>query len=100
LDMLPLFSHLDAPRVAARVDDPRIKSRPTLHYRLPNCEIDREGWDLGGDWARWLQVEHLAADPTRLDSLCQRFSSHLDTGEKLFSDNRFTIDPSRDLTRL
>lgn len=100
LDMLPLFSHLDGARVAARVDDPRIKSRPTLHYRLPNCEIDRPDWDLSGDWSRWLQVEHLVADSRRLDDLCQRYCRHLDAGEKLFSDNRFAIDPDRDLIRL
>ena len=100
LDMLPLLSHLDGPRVAARVDDPRIKSRPTLHYRLPNCEIDHPGWDLSGDWSRWLQVEHLVSDSGRLGNLCQRYRKHLDAGEKLFSTNRFAIDRDRDLIQL
>lgn len=99
LDMLPLFSHLDADRVTARVDDPRIKSRPTLHYRLPNCEIDRQGWDLSGDWNRWLEVERLAADPERLNGLCQRYEQHLQRGAGLFSESGFRIDPERDLIR-
>src|SRR5690606_31944054 len=41
LDLLPLFAHLDAPRVQRVVADPLIKARPTFHYRLPNSEIHR-----------------------------------------------------------
>lgn len=47
LDLLPLLSYLDDKRVKAVVPDPRVKSRPALHYRLPNCEIDRPGWVTG-----------------------------------------------------
>ncbi|MFU8817041.1 MAG: amidoligase family protein [Pseudomonadales bacterium] len=78
LDMLPLFAFLDGDRVRGVVDDARIKGRPTLHYRLPNCEIDRADWGLENDWRRWLQVEHLAADPVRLDDLCSAYRAHLD----------------------
>lgn len=78
LDMLPLFAWLDEPRVRAVVDDPRIKPRPALHYRLPNCEIDEPGWGLRQAWSDWLQVEHLAADETRLDDLCVRYLEYLD----------------------
>jgi hypothetical protein len=73
LDLLPLFAHLDAPRVAAVTDDPLIKPRPTFHYRLPNCEIDRPGWGLYKAWSDWLQVERLAADPRRLAGCCADF---------------------------
>lgn len=66
LDLLPLFSYLDAGRVAEVVDDPRIKARPTLHYRLPNSEIDRPDWSVLSPWRDWLQVEHLACDRSRL----------------------------------
>ncbi|MEX1057577.1 MAG: amidoligase family protein, partial [Natronospirillum sp.] len=44
LDWLPLFAHLDSQRVAKVTQDPLIKPRPTLHYRLPNCEIHLPGW--------------------------------------------------------
>ncbi|MDX1453202.1 MAG: amidoligase family protein, partial [Oleiphilaceae bacterium] len=50
LDMLPLFTFLDEDRVRNVVEDPRVKARPTFHYRLPNCEIDRDDWDL---WQAW-----------------------------------------------
>jgi len=78
LDMMPLFAELDEPRVRAAVDDPRIRARPALHYRLPNCEIDAPGWGLHVAWSQWLQVEHLAADPGRLGTVCGRYAAFLD----------------------
>ncbi|WP_341503954.1 amidoligase family protein [Gallaecimonas sp. GXIMD4217] len=60
LDLLPLFKHLDGDRVAATLDDPRIKARPTFHYRLPNCEIEKPGWSLHQAWNLWCVIEHLA----------------------------------------
>ncbi len=78
LDLLPLFAHLDERRVRAAVDDPRIKPRPALHYRLPNCQIDEPGWGVRQAWCGWLQVERLAEEPTRLDDLCVRYLEFLD----------------------
>ena len=78
LDLLPLFAHLDAERVRGRVDDPRIKARPTLHYRLPNSEIDEPGWGLGAIWGDWLVLEHLAVDPVQLTGLCREYAGFLD----------------------
>jgi hypothetical protein len=78
LDMLPLFAHLDADRVRRAVPDPRIRPRPALHYRLPNCEIDRPDWGIQIAWDDWLQVERLAAEPGRLDALCTAFCDFLD----------------------
>jgi len=78
LDMLPLFAHLDEPRVRERVDDDRVKARPTLHYRLPNSEIDRPGWDLNEVWEDWLVVERLATDPKRLALFCSAYAAFLD----------------------
>ena len=78
LDMLPLFLHLDKARLRAVVDDPRVKPRPTLHYRLPNCEIDRPDWGVHLAWQDWLEVEKLACDRARLDALCGTYSAWLD----------------------
>lgn len=78
LDLLPLFLELDADRVRSVVADARVKPRPALHYRLPNCEIDRPGWGLGAIWRDWLQVEHLAAEPERLAGLCDAYARFLD----------------------
>lgn len=77
LDMLPMFMHLDAERVKAVVDDSRVKSRPTLHYRLPNCEVDAPSWGLYQAWDDWLQVEHLATEPERLERVCRKYLTHM-----------------------
>ena len=78
LDMLPVFAHLDAERVRKAVDDHLVSARPALHHRLPNCEIERPGWDLTPDWNRWLVVEELAADAPRLDRLCRAYRDVLE----------------------
>jgi hypothetical protein len=66
LDMLPLFAHLDEARLRRSVDDPLVKGRPTLHYRLPNSEVDDAAFSLRELWTDWLEVERLAADVDRL----------------------------------
>jgi hypothetical protein len=76
--MLPLFADLDEDRVRSVIDDPRIKSRPTLHYRMPNCEIDEPDWGIGKAWRDWLQVEQLVVDVDRLEALCRRYAEVLD----------------------
>ncbi len=90
LDMLPLFAELDADRVKNVIDDPRIKSRPAFHYRLPNCRIDKEDWSLAEDWNLWWVVEELANQPEKLQALCQQFleSERVMFGidQKLWSD--------------
>ncbi|MGO1501035.1 MAG: amidoligase family protein [Marinobacter sp.] len=60
LDLLPLFAHLDKPLLDQYVVDPRIKSRPTLHYRLPDCDIDNPNWHFSSVWNDWVVVEQLA----------------------------------------
>lgn len=69
LDMLPLFSWIDADRVQAALADPRIKSRPTFHYRLPNACLDDTEWSLATEWNRWCRVEQLAANRELLPRL-------------------------------
>lgn len=99
LDMLPLFAHLDASRVRRHVDDPRIKARPTLHYRLPNCEIDQPEWRVLDPWRHWLHVEHLAASEQQLEAACAAYHEHLQSSiDGLLSNwakrsERFLSDP-------
>lgn len=62
LDMLPMFAHLDEPLLRQYVDDERVKSRPTLHYRLPDCDIDNPDWHFSTVWNDWVMVEELVAD--------------------------------------
>ena len=73
LDMLPMFAHIDAGRVRATVNDPKIKSRPTFHYRLPNCCIDDPQWSLASSWNLWCEVERLANDEASLTALGKAF---------------------------
>ncbi|EXJ13981.1 amidoligase family protein [Imhoffiella purpurea] len=73
LDMLPLLAELDADRVRRAVDDPRIKARPTFHYRLPDCHIERPDWSLADPWNGWWVVEELAQRPEDLDALGAAF---------------------------
>jgi len=77
LDCLPLFLHLDAPRVRKATHDPLIKPRPTFHYRLPSSEIHSPDWGLFTSWNDWIEVERLAADRERLQACCQAYSQHL-----------------------
>lgn len=87
LDMLPLFKHLDAPRVLAVTGDALIKPRPTFHYRLPDCLIDQPGWGVDSAWADWIEVERLAHDRPRLDACCEAYRQHLDSGlSRLLTD--------------
>jgi len=76
LDMLPLFSWLDEPRVRAIVPDARVKSRPTFHYRLPDANFGMAEWTITGEWNRWCEVERLAADCEKLRKVCEAFDEH------------------------
>lgn len=77
LDLLPLFAHIDEKRVRTAVDDDRIKARPTLHYRLSNCNIDDATWNLDRPWAYWLEVEKLADNTDHLTDICRTCLSDL-----------------------
>lgn len=86
MDMLPLFSHLDEPRVKNVVVDERVNGRPTLHYRLPNCDIDNPEWSLIKPWQEWLQVESLAHNSDKLEDLCGQYLEYLNSFGSHFSN--------------
>ncbi|NUP07556.1 MAG: amidoligase family protein [Polyangiaceae bacterium] len=68
LDMLPAFSMIDRDEVLAKVREPdRVKARPTFHYRLPNSLVDDPDWSFALEWNRWVEVESLAEDSSRLE---------------------------------
>lgn len=73
LDLLPLFAHIDPELLAEYVDDPRIKSRPTLHYRLPDCDIDNPKWHFSTVWNDWVIIEQIVAQPARQRELNELF---------------------------
>jgi hypothetical protein len=78
LDMLPLFAYLDKTRTLSIINDNRVNARPTLHYRLPNCQIDKPGWNIDMDWHNWLMVERLACNPECLNAICLAYMRFLD----------------------
>jgi hypothetical protein len=71
LDLLPLLTFLDEPRVRAALPDEKIGARPVFHYRLPQAHLSDPGWSIMPDWEGWLRVERLAADPDRLEGLAR-----------------------------
>lgn len=73
LDLLPLLAEIDEARVQDVVDDARVKARPTFHYRLPDCDIERADWSLAEAWNAWCVVEKLAAQPEALDTLAAKY---------------------------
>ncbi len=73
LDLLPLFSHIDKELLARYVVDARIKSRPTLHYRLPDCDIDNPLWHFSTVWNDWVILEQVVANTTDLKQLVKAF---------------------------
>lgn len=68
LDMLPVFAHLDGPRVERVLTD-ATSARPTFHFRLPDCRIDEVSWSLDDEWRRWRTVENVAADRDLMTAL-------------------------------
>jgi hypothetical protein len=70
LDMLPLWYYL-FPEYCKNfnLNDTLTSKRPTFHYRLPNCEIDKTGWYLSDCWNLWCVVEYLASNEEPLNSL-------------------------------
>lgn len=73
LDLLPLFAYLDSDRLNRHVQDPRIKSRPTLHYRLPDCDINNPDWHFSTVWNDWVVLEQLANNREDLSEICSLF---------------------------
>lgn len=73
LDLLPLFLHFDERRVRAKLPDEKIGKRAVLHYRLPTARVSQPGWSIVPDWNRWVAVERLAADRSRLEMLAATY---------------------------
>lgn len=73
LDLLPLFAHLNSELLADHVSDTRVKARPTLHYRLPDCDIDNPDWHFSTVWNDWVVLEQVAANACDLKELVAAF---------------------------
>jgi hypothetical protein len=67
LDLLPLFMHINKELTSSLIEEKITSSRPTYHYRLPNCSLEDVNWTLAGEWNRWVLVEIMAADEKMLN---------------------------------
>ncbi|WP_336366960.1 amidoligase family protein [Marinobacter sp. C2H3] len=85
LDLLPLFAHLDRPLLETYVEDPRIKTRPTLHYRLPDCDIGNPDWHFSTVWNDWVMLEQIANRAEHLAELREAYR-----GSRAFSFHNLT----------
>jgi hypothetical protein len=83
LDMLPLFRYLNENQVDQAMDDNLTTARPTFHYRLPNCEINKEGWHLNESWNTWCVIEYLAVNEKLLGKYIAAWQKH--NADRLFS---------------
>lgn len=73
LDWLPLFAYVDKALVFEYpVEKELIKPRPTLHYRLPSSLIDDPSWTIAGEWNKWSEIDDLANDPSRIETLIRQ----------------------------
>lgn len=77
LDLLPLLAWIDEARVRKVLPEEKISRRPTLHYRLPNSDIDNPEWRLSLCWNNWVMVERLAAWPEKLLEMNAACCKHL-----------------------
>lgn len=84
LDMLPLFTFIDEDKVLSIVDDGLTSSRPTFHYRLPNCDISNSEWTLAEEWNRWVVVERIASSKDKLEKLTSSYLEYLEKPGKRF----------------
>lgn len=77
LDMLPVFAHIDRERVVNAVNDDRVSSRPTFHFRMPNSCVDDPTFRITDQWRAWLEVERLACDPVSLAAASRKVLAEL-----------------------
>lgn len=80
LDMLPLFGHIDSEKVQSCVNDELVKTRPTFHYRLPDCRLEDLDWSINEEWRRWVCIEVLAENNELLTELSDAYITHSQNG--------------------
>jgi Putative amidoligase enzyme len=99
LDLLPLFRAFYGDSFLAQVEEAElVQSRPTFHYRLPNCELSTPGWSPRSDWNRWVALEKLADDRELLTELSRAYLETFDWPLRLQSIG--WIDVLRERLRL
>lgn len=73
LDLYPVLAWLRKDKVDHMPGIGDVKSRPTFHYRLPNCLVDDPDWRVAQEWNYWVEVEKLANDAENLHTLRKEY---------------------------
>lgn len=76
LDLFPLLEYLDEPLMKRLVEDDLTTPRPTFHFRLPDCRLNDPRWSISQSWNLWVQVETLAHDKARLETMSRAYIEH------------------------
>ncbi len=93
LDLLPVLKFIDADRVTKTVGEHmKIGARPAFHYRLPDCRVDDPRWSVAQEWARWVLVEEVAAEPGTLADLSAAWLRHWESWSTTRADWWRTTD--------
>jgi hypothetical protein len=73
LDLYPVLGHLNASIIENLEGIGNVKTRPTLHYRLPNSLIDEPEWSLAHEWNLWVKIEKMACTEN-LNRWCKKYT--------------------------
>jgi hypothetical protein len=71
--LYPVFAWLRPEKIEKMSGIGNVKSRPTFHYRLPNCLVDHPDWRVAHEWNHWVEVEKLAHNPEQLKALSEAY---------------------------
>ena len=72
LDLYPALAMLDE-RTLDLPGIGNVSPRPTLHFRMPDSQIDRKDWTLATEWNHWYYVEVMASDKSILKEMCRKY---------------------------
>lgn len=92
LDMLPLFTMIDAERVSAALGETAKGGRPTYHYRLPNSRVGDPVWSLAEEWSAWVRIEQIAAHPEIFERLASAWRTYRESWTSMRPDWRDDIE--------
>lgn len=76
LDMLPIFYEVDKERLIKGLPEEQrelVKGRPAFHYRLPDCRVGAEDWNMAKEWNRWVLIEKLVENTEARQDLIEKW---------------------------
>jgi len=89
LDLLPLIGYINRD-LFPEIREMNVSTRPTFHYRLPNCLIDDPSWTIAREWKYWVIIERLANKPEKMNELIENYFELMESN-KLDFKNQWNI---------